>query len=339
MDTNNMADPGEAVLPLLTDFRRNLQGAPVDARDRMRHTVLNGTLHARGGIRSHRQAWFLPISRRVLLNSVATVALTGIVGGAVAAAGVFAQHTSPSGSHKAAPQAASTEQLRDVAYVKTQTLNALAKASDYVNRSHATYIGGSSGDMWVDAATQRTRYDEYAADGSPVQSTAASGPEGSDSTFSVDYVNRVWWGEKSTASKQPVKPSATHPPSLASDDPAGIRNDLAKGTLQLLGEERVDGIDTLHLRLTAKAANFAMELWVDKATFLPYKRILDKSGKMTATPTETDVYTWLPRTPANLAHLDLTAPAGFSKLGPNTPLPGKGLARHAKEPAAPTPTP
>jgi hypothetical protein len=257
----------------------------------------------------------------------------------VAAAGVFAQHTSPSGSHKAVPQAASTEQLHDVAYVKTQTLNALAKASDYVMRSHATYIGGSSGDMWVDAATQRTRYDEYAVDGSPVQSTAASGPEGSDSTFSVDYVNRVWWGEKSTASKQPVKPSATHPPSLASDDPAGIRNDLAKGTLQLLGEERVDGIDTLHLRLTAKAANFAMELWVDKATFLPYKRILDKSGKMTATPTETDVYTWLPRTPANLAHLDLTAPAGFSKLGPNTPLPGKGLARHAKEPAAPTPTP
>ncbi len=49
MDAHRPADLDTSSLRVLTEFRRELTGAPTDAKDRMRHAVLNGTLHNRAG--------------------------------------------------------------------------------------------------------------------------------------------------------------------------------------------------------------------------------------------------------------------------------------------------
>jgi len=83
----------------------------------------------------------------------------------------------------------------------------------------------------------------------------------------------------------------------------------AEDLLQLIGDERIGGRDTVHLRLTGRTQGGLpqIDLWVDASTFLPV-RLVGTKGVVTSAID----YTWLTRTGANLAKTDLTVPAGYT---------------------------
>jgi hypothetical protein len=98
-------------------------------------------------------------------------------------------------------------------------------------------------------------------------------------------------------------------------DPGGIGAARDSGTLRLLGRERIDGHDTLHLQQRSSFGSITavIDLWVDVRSFL-VRRTAETSGERVK-GTTTTTYEWLPRTGQNLAHLILTPPAGYKKLG------------------------
>jgi hypothetical protein len=98
-----------------------------------------------------------------------------------------------------------------------------------------------------------------------------------------------------------------------------IQQAIASGTLELLGHETVNGLDTLHLRLFGPDRSYRVDIWVDSATYLPVRDIAGKSSGNAGPdefPAEIAVttYSWLPRTDENLARLVLTPPAGFVQM-------------------------
>jgi hypothetical protein len=220
--------------------------------------------------------------------------------------------------------------LQDVAYVKTQTTNALGKASDYVMHAYSTQPDGGSRDMWSDPATGRVRSDSLGPDGTPVQSYAVgAGATGDRTMLAIEYTRRTWWTTPWPEAQPGSLPPGPLPPPVKVGqsltlrqvralvgyvDPTRIRDALGNGTLRLLGRERVGGHDTLHLRLTIETHGVSqilpmtLDLWVDAVTFLPYRETASMGSSMSTTD-----YAWLARTPANVAHLDFPIPpAGFA---------------------------
>jgi hypothetical protein len=73
-----------------------------------------------------------------------------------------------------------------------------------------------------------------------------------------------------------------------------------------VGSEKLAGNDAVHLRWST-IPGFTLDLWVDATTYLPVRHI--SAGAKGGSTVD---YTWLPRTPENLAGLDLAPPAGFT---------------------------
>jgi len=69
------------------------------------------------------------------------------------------------------------------------------------------------------------------------------------------------------------------------------------------GKQVVGGVDAL--KITASSG--PLTLWVNPATYLPMR--LEAGGLQTD-------FQWLPPTPANLAMLNMPAPAGFHQVPP-----------------------
>ncbi|HEV2781196.1 MAG TPA: hypothetical protein VGX25_17580 [Actinophytocola sp.] len=145
------------------------------------------------------------------------------------------------------------------------------------------------------------------------QSHSASGPDGDQDIVWVDYDLRKW----STGHR-----TDRNPPSAIPDitDADSIRTAITDGTVELVGRETVDGLDTLHLRLFGPNREYRIDMWVDSRTYLPVREIAAKSSGGTgdqefpSAHAVTTTYDWLPRTPDNLARLVLTPPAGFERL-------------------------
>jgi len=91
--------------------------------------------------------------------------------------------------------------------------------------------------------------------------------------------------------------------------PAFIRSQLACGAYTVAGRQVVDGISTI--KITGDSGQFTF--WVDPATYLPVQ--------MTMGQKRTEFH-WLAPTPANLAKLKVTVPAGFRQVpAPTAPAP------------------
>jgi hypothetical protein len=256
----------------------------------------------------------------------------------VVVVGTTAGQGAPDGSqhaNTAAPPTSGTSapvRVENVAYVKEQTLKALSQASQYVIHAKNTYESGHY-DEWTDKATQRYRNDVYdssteiagrAADGEmrlpapneikpgPIrlrQSHAVSGPDGDQDIVTVDYDLRTW----STGHLTDKRP--TDIPDITDAD--SIRKAITDGTVELVGKENVDGLDTLHLRLHGPKRSYRIDMWVDSTSYLPVREIAAKStgpDEFPASAAVTATYTWLPRTEENLAKLVLTPPPGFRQV-------------------------
>ena len=135
-------------------------------------------------------------------------------------------------------------------------------------------------------------------------------------TTAVIYGNDTWW----TAPAQDGQGGSGSAPSGCIQDheialggsagngwPAFIRSQLACGAYTVAGRQVVDGVNTI--KITGASGQFTF--WVDPVTYLPVQ--------MTMGQNQTG-FRWLPATPANLAQLKVTVPAGF---------------RHVPAPAAP----
>ncbi len=246
---------------------------------------------------------------------------------AVAAAAILVM-TVGQGAPDEGRQANSNVQFENVAYVQNQTLKALSRASDYVIDAKSTYKGGHY-EEWTDTATHRYRSDVYGTSthgsgsqdrkappaasnqtADPIhQSHLVTGPEGDQRIVTVDYDLKQWWTDRLPDENPSEVPDIT--------DPDSIRKAIADGTVQLVGKENVDGLDTLHLQLFGPKRSYRIDMWVDESNYLPVQGTAVKAtGKdeFPATATVTTKYSWLPRTEKNLAYLVLTPPPGFEHV-------------------------
>jgi hypothetical protein len=99
---------------------------------------------------------------------------------------------------------------------------------------------------------------------------------------------------------------------------AALHKLVSCGDYIVAGRQRVGGVPTIKLVSAegGKARGFET-IWVDASTYLPVRILIN----VPAFQLQTDVQ-WLPATPANVAHLRLTIPAGFKRLtGDPVPVP------------------
>jgi hypothetical protein len=195
--------------------------------------------------------------------------------------------------------------LRNAAYVTGHTVAALDAASARVMHVQGA-IGGQTLEQWRDPAGARWLVDEIGPDGKPRRAMLVTGPDdGARTVRTVDYTGRAWWTYRL---EQPAEPSDVSWIATL-DGPDDIQDALRLWSLHVVGTERVDGRDTVHLGgAEPTGRGIAIDIWVDAATYLPV-RIAIVSPDLSVTSR----YTWLPRTPQNLAPFDLKPPAGFTQ--------------------------
>jgi hypothetical protein len=218
------------------------------------------------------------------------------------------------------PESSRSTAILDVAHVTAQTEAVLAGAARYVVRSRTvTADGVGYTEAWLDPADGRNRADTYDGAGRRTYTEVFRGGE----NITVDYTHRTWWTERSGPRQNSAYLS-----------PETIRFWVGNGTLRAAGLDRVNGHDAVHFQTTdmtfaAPATSTSpspsrgpllggpsssrvplFDLWVDGATYLPF-RLNQNFAKGQANVTD---YSWLPRSPANLAPLAFTPPTGYTKI-------------------------
>ena len=129
----------------------------------------------------------------------------------------------------------------------------------------------------------------------------------------VDYPSRTWWHQPNGSIPAPPW---TIPDVIAV---GSLRNALAHGKWSDLGTTTLDGQPAIELLQHDPPAGNALTVWVDPNSFRPIQEALvytttDRGHRVDRTVTSTLEY--LPPTPANLAQLNVTIPAGFTQTPP-----------------------
>jgi hypothetical protein len=148
-------------------------------------------------------------------------------------------------------------------------------------------------------------------------------PANYETYIDLDPIRETW----SKQSHQGPAPSETGcgtpvPTSLVSfpEIAAGLREDLACGTLSYEGMQHVDGVNALKL-VSVQRSRFGSKtlgtintiIWVDPATYLPVRLTTQWTRPMVTVPMRFDIR-WLPPTSANLALLTVRIPPGFTQV-------------------------
>jgi hypothetical protein len=268
-----------------------------------------------------RRTWAIRGAALTTVAVAATIAIT------------TAGHETPVEQRQAAappPTATGTQApVLNAAYVRQRTIEAVSKAADYVIFAKNTYDGGHY-EEWIDKATQRYRNDVYdqstaipgGANGKMTlpaepprvavhlhQSHAVSGPPGDQTITTIDYDLRTWSVSHLTDRPDPAS-------GVDVTDADSVRKAIGSGAVELLGQETVDGRDTLHLRVYGPDRSYRIDMWVESGSYLPVREAAAKGGpdEFPAAATVTTTYTWLPRSAENLAKLTLTPPPDFRHI-------------------------
>lgn len=268
--------------------------------DRLRAAVADVDPPAHLTARVHRQ-----YTRRTLLVR----ATTGVIAAAAVAAAVGAVQVS---------RDTEADRLGDMAYVRTQMLNALENAKNYVVHASVTTADNGHQESWIDMVTGDERTDDWDRTGARDYSyTKTYSEDGSSMSLLYVYYNDRGWAEWHGPRKPPGRPTLVDKGTwMDALDPESIRAALDSGTLRLLGNDRIDGRAALHLRkdgpVTTNSVFIASvrELWIDAKSFL-LRRTKSALGNI---PGPATTFDWLPRTAERLAQLKLTPPPGFKKL-------------------------
>jgi hypothetical protein len=168
----------------------------------------------------------------------------------------------------------------------------------------------------MDLTTGQQREDQKLSSvgGGPDDSSVAVTAEGMQTV--VDYAARTW---QRYQTPRPVV-GDVHTRGLGSpyddlpnlDTPETVRQALNAKTVTLTGKDTVDGRSAYRLTCRGVTGGHAESetVWVDANNYLPL-RVSYQGLSKTGTGTGTVEMDWLPRTPTNLAALDLQPPAGF----------------------------
>jgi hypothetical protein len=260
--------------------------------------------------------------------ATAAATATALVGG-VAIAGV-------AGAFGAAP---TSPNAKLTAYVigRVQRALAPAKVDDMVGSVRTTYPpgttigpvpGGLSGMggaspwsvgyvvVWADQGTGVSKFAGYTSGGQHVFDAEVSRANGAATETAVIYRDSTWW--TATVPRPPAPPLADCirgnavylRPGPDGGWPGFIRSQLACGAYTVAGHQVVGGVDTI--KLTGGPWS---TLWVDPASYLP---VQVNFGPQHMT------FQWLSATPAHLAQLNVSVPAGFQQVQPPPPNPNPG---------------
>jgi hypothetical protein len=164
--------------------------------------------------------------------------------------------------------------------------------------------------------TGTTRYAAYTSGGQPVFDAEFMHANNAAIETAVIYPNSTWW----TATVPTHNPGGQVGcvqggvvflrPGPGGGFPGFIRSQLACGAYTVAGHQLIDGVDTIKLTGSTAAS---ITLWIDPATYRPVQMT---EGALH------EAFQWLPATPANLAQLHVSVPAGFRQVQPPRPNPG-----------------
>lgn len=154
-----------------------------------------------------------------------------------------------------------------------------------------------------------TRFSAFSPAGQRVFDDRLSSASGDTA---VIYFNRTWWTAPGPGPAGPGRPGPAGcvqgqvielSGGAGNGWPAFIRSQLACGAYTVAGHQVIDGIKAI--KITGASGRFTF--WVDPATYLPIRMAL---------PHQQTEFRWLAATPASLAHLTVTVPAGFKQVQP-----------------------
>jgi hypothetical protein len=211
---------------------------------------------------------------------------------------------------------ASPTQANSVEYTRTSYSpgTVIQPAGPFVMR-----LGHRPGSAWNVSSMQNWRYHDathvaaFGPSGQPVFQMGGKVPAGAPGrSIGVSYVNRTWWLQSLVARPAPSghAPIRCGPPIQM---PVGItwsdyiRYQLGCGAYRVVGRQPVDGVNAI--KIVSKQGQITF--WVSPRSYLPVRMDLGLGN----VGSQTD-FRWLPPTPANLAHLKVTAPAGFTRVPP-----------------------
>lgn len=175
-----------------------------------------------------------------------------------------------------------------------------------------TSVHGGSG--WnvaysiVSAYHTTTKYTAYTSAGQPVFAAELTHANNVATETAVIYANNTWWTapvpQRNPGPVGCLQGGIYLRPGPGGGWPGFIRSQLACGAYTVVGRQAIDGIDAI--KLTGNSFP-SITLWVDPATYLP---VQVTTGPMLWT------FQWQVATPANLAQLQLSVPAGFQQVQP-----------------------
>jgi hypothetical protein len=132
-------------------------------------------------------------------------------------------------------------------------------------------------------------------------------------TVAVDYRDRTWWRVTLAwprGARTRVQPRCAPAGVLPTRDwRVDIRLELSCGAYTEDGRQRVDGIDAIKL-----TGSNGVVLWIDPSTYLPVRLAVPGAGAGHVTD-----FRWYRATPASLAKLKVTVPAGFRRVAAPRP--------------------
>jgi hypothetical protein len=212
--------------------------------------------------------------------------------------------------------------MHTVGYMIRQARRALADttAASLIENVRASgefsSLGGSAVvDAW--ARGNRSRTEVFSTEGQLVSASSSDFIPATSATavVSVDYETATWVSHTVSGRPDAVQCYRLFPalPSgrFVVDWPAQIRGSLSCGSYAISGHRRVDGVEAIAISLLhAAALGWHETLWLNPSTYLPVRITWSNAGGQSW---QAD-YRWLAPTPANLAKLSLTVPAGFHHL-------------------------
>jgi hypothetical protein len=255
--------------------------------------------------------------RRGAVRAAATVPAAAAIAVAVLVSGTTAPHAGRG----------SQGTTRTVSYVLSRVSKALgAQGPNLVEYSigsaqtHPSFTHGHPDDVGVAwAYRDRSWGESFSATGRPTYETSEVVAHGRDIVVWVDYIDRTWV-RNVFPSDRPADPCRQLFQGLGQGININYRASIDKalrcGTYVLAGHQRVDGQPTLKIASSAIAGSpgTGTTVWVNSATYLPVRVTVAILGHQI----QANDISWLPPTPANLAHLaPPRIPAGFGQIHPH----------------------
>jgi hypothetical protein len=112
----------------------------------------------------------------------------------------------------------------------------------------------------------------------------------------VEYGNHTW--------SKTIQSGGT----FTTNGPAALRQEIANGKLGSIEKTELDGRPVFKVTIRDKSQGTVTTVWVDPTTYLPMQTESTGGGNHLTIESE-----YLPPTPANLAKLNVTIPAGFKQ--------------------------